>query len=82
MRYGATAELAETVERAEEALETERIKRLPDDTPPPKPIFNIKPAQLSIKTYLETEPEVDEFLGRLRETMVKAINDEQRVKIN
>lgn len=82
MRYGAATELAETVEKAEEALENERIRRLPDDTPPPKPVFNIKPAQLSTKTYLETEREVDEFLGRLRETMVKAINDEQRVKIN
>lgn len=81
IRYAKAEELRELVERLEFDLENEKAKLMPDNTPPPKPVFNVKPSQLSAKSYLETETDVDEFLGKLRETMLKAITEEKRVKV-
>ncbi|WP_177417917.1 BREX system P-loop protein BrxC [endosymbiont of Lamellibrachia barhami] len=62
------------------------IKKQVADTPnKPKPYVKkirvVKPSQLSAKSYLETQEEIDAFLKDLRETLEKAINADERVEI-
>jgi hypothetical protein len=50
-------------------------------TPPPKPIQSIKAASLSVKLYLETESDVDQYVSNLREKLIGAIKGNARVRI-
>jgi len=50
-------------------------------SPLPKPVRNIKAAEVTGKIYLETESDVDEYLGKLREKIIEAIKKDSKVRI-
>ena len=55
----------------------------PDDPKPPivKKQHVVTPAKIVKSTYLETQEEVDEFLGDLRKELEKAIKNNNRIQI-
>jgi hypothetical protein len=56
-----------------------------DDDPVLKPKFRkpkvVKPKQLTAKTYLETQDEIDEFLKALRIELETALKKDERIEI-
>lgn len=64
------------------ALEPVRPKKAPT---PPKPVLKtrrvVRVEQLHPKSYLESQEDVDVFLGRLREALEKAIAANERVQV-
>lgn len=74
-------ELPEKLQETEEFLEEKLYEQMPDDTPPPKPVFHVKPSQLVAGSYIETEEEADEFIERMRENIKKGLSEEKRIKI-
>ena len=80
-----TYDVSESQEAYEEALNKieEKVKP-PDDPGPKKPKKEtrvVKPSAYNSKLYLDTEEEADEFVNKLRESIVGAIKDNYRVKI-
>jgi hypothetical protein len=49
--------------------------------PAAKPTRVIRAAELSAKTYLETEADIDAYVSRLREALVAAINSGQKARV-
>jgi len=47
----------------------------------PKPIKTIKPASLKQKPYLETEADVNEFVGKVKDELLEAVRNNIRVRI-
>lgn len=48
---------------------------------PPKPSKLVRPSEFAGKTYLETEAEVDAYVARLKDELLKAIQAGQRVRL-
>ena len=59
----------------EDEVGVEKVK------PAPKPIQNIKVASLTAKLYLDTEGDVDEYVGNLREKLIGVIKTNSRIRI-
>jgi len=77
----------EAIHKMEEWLSTvEPPVKDPDDDPKP-PIVVVKkrhvvtPSKIAKNTYLETQEEVDEFLGDLRKELEQAIKNNNRIQI-
>ena len=51
------------------------------ETPKVKPRRIIKPSEMIQKSYLETEDEVETFVGNLKEAMVEAIKRGERIQV-
>jgi len=49
--------------------------------PAPKALAVIKPADLSTKTYIETEADIDAYLDALRKALTAAVSDNKRIQI-
>jgi len=47
----------------------------------PKPIKTIKPANLTQKAYLETVEDVDAFVNKVKDTLLEAVNNNIRIRI-
>ena len=74
-----TGEVEEIYETAVELIENESGG---DTAEIPKKIVKIiRPASLSSKTYLETEEDVDEFVNSMKKEIIKAVQDNKRVRI-
>lgn len=71
--------LAEAIDLVEE----EASKDIKGDkpSPPPKPVKKIKVSIYSHKTYLETEEDVDQFLGKIGDELKNAIKSNHRVMV-
>jgi len=67
----------------EETLETidEVFKPPKDPDIKPKPIKTIKPASLKQKAYLETVEDVDAFVDKVKDTLLEAVENNIRVRI-
>jgi len=67
----------------EDALETidEAFKPKPDPGKPSKPIKIIKPANLKQKAYLDTKDDVDAFVNKVRDTLMGAVKNNIRIRI-
>lgn len=48
---------------------------------PKKEVKTIRPAGLTAKSYLETEEDVEEFVGTMKEEMSKAVKNNKRIRI-
>jgi len=69
-----------------QALYEDASERIEDTFMPPekgraKQIKTIKAASIVQKIYLESEADADDYIGKLRKTILDAINDNYRVKI-
>ena len=80
--------LQESQEKYDEAIDlieeaTKPEPRVPEDEKPKhkKDIKVVKLAHVTFKTYLETEEDVDDYLQKLRETLLTAIKSEAKVRI-
>jgi hypothetical protein len=73
----------ESQEAFEEALETIEEKFKPDTEPdkPVKKTTTIKPASFKHKAYFDTEEDVMEYLEKVRSELLKAIQDNLRIRI-
>lgn len=49
--------------------------------PPPKPVRDIRPAELAGKTYLESEQDIDQFLAALKQELLAALSANNKVRI-
>lgn len=62
-----------------------KTKQQPDkpDEPKPviKPIVTVKTSSLLKKTYLETQTDVDEFVGQLKEKLSEEVSKDNRIRI-
>ena len=67
--------------RAVRRGQLERVGRGLYGLPAPKPAKVIRAADLSGKSYLETEAEVEEYLAKLRAELLAAIKAGQRARI-
>ena len=75
-------DLKETQELYEEALTNIDDKfNPPGEDKKAKQTRTIKPATLSQKVYIETEADVDEYVGRVKDELMVAIKNNMRVKI-
>ena len=66
----------ETLESIEDAFKPQK-----DPDQKPKPIKTIKPANLKQKAYLETVEDVDVFVNKVKNTLLEAVNNNIRVRI-
>lgn len=75
----------ELFDSALEAIELKRPKIAAEDgsetAAAPRPTRTVKPAQFAVKTYIETEAEMDEYLQKLRAEMEKHLQDNARIRI-
>jgi len=67
-------------ELAQKVDPVERIDRV-DPLPPTKPIRSLEVRSLMTKTYLESTPDIEAFLGQLRRDLEAAVNAGERVQI-
>ena len=74
-----TGEVEEVYETAVELIGNETGKAGPDI--PKKAVKTIRPASLSVKSYLETEEDANEFVSAMKEEIIKAVRDNKRVRI-
>lgn len=62
-----------------------KSKQQPDKPDEPKlvikPIVTVKTSSLSKKTYLETQTDVDEFVGQLKEKLSEEVSKNNRIRI-
>lgn len=79
--YIINRDLPDKLQETEDFVEEEKYKKLPDDAPPPKPVFNIKPSQMVDGSYIETEVQADEFVEKIRESIKKGLSEEKRIRI-
>lgn len=54
---------------------------VPPPPPPPKESKTVQASALLKRSYLESEAEIDEYLGRLRATLVEVVKAGQRVRV-
>ena len=71
-------EAQEQVNDAVELIEKETGEKKPEDR---KKIKDINPAYYVSRPYIETAQEVDEFISKLKEELLTAINNDKRIKI-
>ena len=78
-----TYSVNEAQEYFEEALASieEAFKPSEDPDQKPKPIKTIKPANLRQKAYIETVADVDDFVNRVKDTLLEAVNNNIRIRI-
>jgi hypothetical protein len=74
-----TGEVEEIYDAAVELIENAKDPIHPK--PPTKEVTTIRPASLSSKTYLETEEDVNEFVSAIKNKLIKAVQDNKRVRI-
>lgn len=78
--------IAYTTGEVEEIYET-TVELIEDETDggtteiPKKRVKIIRPASLSAKSYLETEEDADEFVKAMKKEIIKAVQDNKRVRI-
>jgi hypothetical protein len=70
-------------EQFEEALESidDAMQPKKDPDQESKPIKTVKPANLKQKAYLETVEDVDVFVDKVKETLLEAVNNNIRIRI-
>jgi len=76
----ASTPVVQPARAAENGAKDTAIKTTPAAVAP-KPSKLLRPAELAGKTYLETEDEVDAYLTRLKDELLKAIQAGQRVRL-
>ena len=78
-----TYSVNEVQELYEDALESiyEILDQKPELGEKPKPVKTIKPASLKQKPYLETEADVNEFVGKVKDELLEAVRNNIRVRI-
>ena len=76
-----------SVNDAQELFE-EALESIEDAFKPPKepgqkakPIKTIKPANLKQKAYLETVEDVDDFVNKVKDTLLEAVKNNIRIRI-
>ena len=82
-------QLAYTVNEARDAFDTgmEKIEEFKppgppgDEKPPRKQTKNISPAAFVNKTWIETEQDVEDFIGQLRQALLESVNQNTRIRI-
>ncbi|MCD6388911.1 MAG: BREX system P-loop protein BrxC, partial [Desulfobulbaceae bacterium] len=74
-----TGEVEEIYETAVDLIEDE-TGGATEETPK-KIVKTIRPANLTAKTYLETEEDADEFVKAMKEEIIKAVRDNKRIRI-
>jgi hypothetical protein len=70
-------------EQFEDALESidDAMQPKKDPDQESKPIKTVKPANLKQKAYLETTEDVDVFVDKVKETLMEAVNNNIRIRI-
>ena len=73
---------AEERDKALDAIEAAKPAKADDaPAPPPKPIREVRAADLVTKSYLENEQEVDEFMTALKRELLAVLASNNRVRI-